>query len=345
MTKRGSARIYFAAFFALHLIFSFLASCAASQASRKPSEEGRPDWVSAHSKKFPSEFYITGVGQSTNRLEAEDRARAQIAKFLKITVSSTETYAETETISEGAGKLEQKVGSDVKAESCETVSGVEIAEVFQDDAGTFYALAVLPKERAEAQFKEKLTELENLIVRAEQSSDDYYYRLMITVRALAAVPEREELLLKLKALSIAPPAGDEKFTGRREEIQKRLAEMPISLKITGDHQVILAEPFKNAIIGAGIAVNMQGDQPPRAEIACKEEIIPRGDPSWTYLRISCLLNLVDEKENVRGHLEFEQQSVGLTKAQAREKTLRGIAAKIKSEFSARFLAALAGENK
>ncbi len=130
------------------------ACAAATVAGPSPVRAGsRPDWLEGNLPLYPSSRYLSGIGDGDDRSTAEDRARAKVAAVFRtdILARSTSTIAEQDASIDGRlvhAELTQASTQQVDATSKKTLTGVEIAEVWQDpETRLYHALAVLESDR------------------------------------------------------------------------------------------------------------------------------------------------------------------------------------------------------
>ena len=88
-------------------------------------------------------FYAVG-GPSTERIVANDQARAEMAKFISVTVDSEIERATTER----SGQVETKILDTIRLQAKETMKNLSIVEVKKIWEG-YYALARMPSRPME----------------------------------------------------------------------------------------------------------------------------------------------------------------------------------------------------
>jgi len=93
-----------------------------------PGAAERPDWVSGTSSAYPKSAYLIGVGQGPSQEKAADKARAEIAKGLSLTVTA-KTQATAQETSYGAeSSFTQTVADDVRTSTAKVLDGVRIGQ-------------------------------------------------------------------------------------------------------------------------------------------------------------------------------------------------------------------------
>jgi hypothetical protein len=145
-----------------------------------------PDWVNGVSKKYPEPQYFIGVGTAIIGRGAEkqqmqlasDRARAEIAKTLRVNVDVT-TSAERTITSQEKGKMKESKGVSqqrevVTATAGEILDDVEIKEYYSDKKDkTLYALAILDRIKAARRLEDQATHIKSNILAEMEAAEKF----------------------------------------------------------------------------------------------------------------------------------------------------------------------------
>ena len=145
-------------------------------AAPKVMKGSRPDWVDGASMEYPRESYLTGVGMADDRATSQDRSRAEISKIFSTMVSVKTNLSETETNLQQNGKsanaFSQSISQDLQTASQKALEGVEIVELWQDQATrNYYALAVLDRAKAIRTVGEKIADFDRQAQRMKSQLD------------------------------------------------------------------------------------------------------------------------------------------------------------------------------
>ena len=160
------ARIYSYIFIVLHFIFfvSTSANGATPLQSKQPSDlkvlVKPPDWVlGKNHPKFSQERYLVGVGFSeSNSVSANQSARSNLAKSLKVDIRSTMTDISTTT--------ETHVELVIETEVDMVLEGVEIKDGWVDQQkGIYYSLAVVERSLASSLIRDRIKQIKSDINR------------------------------------------------------------------------------------------------------------------------------------------------------------------------------------
>lgn len=149
--------------FFLCLALFFTWSCAQSrQAQTSPSLDKKPNWLEGKSIKYPSAFYITGVGSGYTRQTAENNARANIGKVFQVDITSKTRTVKTETIKNLTdSQLEETTKDEIDASLTKTLQGTEVQDIWQDpDTKKYFAFAVLERDLAQKILSDRLADID-----------------------------------------------------------------------------------------------------------------------------------------------------------------------------------------
>ncbi len=187
------------AFTAFVLTSSLLAGCA--------SQPTVPDWISGDSAKYKSEQYLIGRGQASTQEEAKDRARADVAKVFQVAVvASSEDIQRSKSDASGAPHYEEEASRQISTRTDKIISGIQIAELWQDPAnGSYHVLAILPRLQAAASLRQQIGELDDATrnyIEQSRKEDDLFLKIAGASHALELQHEREALQKNLQVVDI-----------------------------------------------------------------------------------------------------------------------------------------------
>ncbi|WP_041468353.1 LPP20 family lipoprotein [Chloroherpeton thalassium] len=242
----------------------FLFACAGTQqAEPLHTTQARPDWVEGKSRNYPDAFYMTGVGSGITRATAEQNARANIGKVFKVDLKSqTRTTISEEIQNRQNSSMLEKTTVKYDEGLDKTLEGTEIAEIWRDEnAGRYYALAVLEREKAQeiltSRIKELDSEYKSQKAISEQSADKLE-KIRSYVQRKSLLNSREMLATDLRvvepdAVSAVQPGyniGEE-----RAAIDRFLKnEVKLGLKTDANTPERLVAPFIDALTQRGLSI-------------------------------------------------------------------------------------------
>jgi hypothetical protein len=297
----------------------------------------RPDWVQGTSKKFPSGLYLVGVGSGKTREAAENQARASIAKNFKIEINATTGVVSTETLKRKeekvSGESQEKTVSDVEVGVRKTMEGIEIAEVYEDQAnGTIHALAVLKRSKAQAILEDQIQGLDTEIMSLGKDADaatDKIERLRLMLRRKAMMVAREDLNTDYRVVdpasqSVAAPFSLEKERSKIAAFLKN--QFLVGMTASGDESARLVQPALKYLSGKGISTKKVSGNAAGVDVivTLETDLDPSSEPvdDWYYCRWKLDMTATDQKSGNALVTESKSGKAGqLTVKDARKKAV------------------------
>jgi hypothetical protein len=227
-----------------------------------------PQWIAGPSEQYPVAAWFTGVGIDTDRVRAEDRARAEIAKIFEVQVHARDVSSESHWLSRTeAGASEeyrQQVAAELSAGTDRVLSGVRIAEVWTDKGGRVHALAVLDRLRAAQALRGELAELDletaETVRRAEAQAVPLR-RLGGYLQALQLLERRRPLagdlaLVDPSGIVPAAPYGAADISSRADAAA---ADIRLGVELDGDRDRVVQGALIRALAEVGFRLAPAGE--------------------------------------------------------------------------------------
>jgi len=279
------------------LLLALLPGCA--------SKPVAPDWVSGDSKNYPAAQYLTGHGQSDEREQAKDQARADIAKIFKVNVRASSDDVQTSTReASGKSRFEEQASLRVSSRTDLVISGIQIAELWQDPAtASYHALAVLPRAQAATALRQQMGELDEATgghVAQARKETDPFFKVAALARALKTQQERDELQKRLQIVdgNGRGAAGEWNSADLQREQQTALRQASIAPRIKGDSSILTTEILAGALVQAGFESHPDADYTLQGEL--RVEDLGKRD-GWHWVRGNLEITLTERASNkVRG---------------------------------------------
>lgn len=262
-----------------------------------------PDWVRGKSAEYPDELYVVGVGSGDTRQDAESQARAHIAEVFRVNIKASISVSKTETLKNRqggvAGETKEVTRSRIDMGLKKTLEGTEIAQVWQNPKdATFYALAVLDREKASLKMSERLRELDDESQRLKQKSDTTVgkinkLRLMLLRKSLMS--DRIELDSDLRVVSPAGKGLAAPYSLEREnsEIVSFLqSDFVIGVVGDGPGSDVISQTVTDIFTAKGFAVKHTGENTADLLMKVSVNLHPSAEPvdEWYYCRWHLELN-------------------------------------------------------
>lgn len=247
--------------FVFFLAFTlFMGGCAT-----KPSQ---PDWVGGDSAKYQNSQYLIGRGQAGTQEEAKDRARADLAKVFQVAVAvdSEDVQSFKTDAAGGAGQYEGQSSRRISTRTEQIVSGIQIAELWQDPATKYhYVLAVLPRLQAASGLRQQINLLDDAArnnIEQSRKNTDLFLKIAAASRAISLQQEREGLQKSLQVVDIAGRGVEAQLSSSKlkSDLDELLKRVRIASQISNDSPAGFAEVIGGALAQAGFMIET-GDHP------------------------------------------------------------------------------------
>jgi len=321
-------------------------------AGQSSNERDKPEWINGSSTKYPPNQYITGYGQAERLEQAQDRARADIAKVFEVDIN--EHSEDTQTLEQhGDGDAQQssmdsRISRQLSTETRQIISGIEIADVWQaPNGGEYYVLAVLSRHQAETRLSRQIRTLDDAtdrdIARARDSGD-----ALLSVRYAADALEAQRQRAALQKMdSIVDPSGRGipprwDVSRLENDLADLLSRLHIEVSSDGSDSQTLAP-----LLAAGVtAAGMQLAEPGQGDyvIDGKLDISDLGQrDGWYWQRAVLDIRLLDKADNrLRGTHSWNNLKVaGLDTETAQQRLHEKLATILKTELRPAILDMLA----
>lgn len=295
-----------------------------------------PDWVHGTSRQYPAEQYLIGRGEAPTAEQAQERARADLAKIFEVAVAVESEDVQAFKRQGEAGVYEEKTSRRIATRAEQIVRGIRIAEFWQDPASrTQHALAVLPRLQAGVSLREEIGRLDDAIrrlVEQARAGDDALARAGAASRALELAVERDGYQKSLKIVDITgrgveAPFPATRLRADRDELLKRVRIAP---RVDGDPE--LDGIVRGALAAAGFLAET-GDQPEYLlDARMKLEDLGRQD-GWYWQRGVVEIALVESASGrVRGTKSWNVKAAGQERATAHARVLQEADAALKKDL-------------
>ena len=226
------------------------------------SSRPRPAWVDTPDAVYSKQRYVSAVGYGFDRNQAERDALAKLTG-----VFGQSVQAELKTISSyseavKSGAIQVAENSTVQnaittSAEMDTLVGAEIADVWYDNKSTYYAAAVMEKEKTAALYADLIQsneriigDLVNMSPEVKNSMDGYSRYLLAGTIADANRIYANVLTIVGNTRGINP-AEMKKGDDYRIEAAAVARNIPIGVMVSGDRDDRIMNAFSKALGGAG----------------------------------------------------------------------------------------------
>jgi hypothetical protein len=317
----------------LAVILALLGGCAT-----KPTQ---PDWINGDSATYSSSQYLIGRGQSSTREDAEDRARADLAKIFQVAVSVDSEDIQkfkSSPAGNGDGQYENQATRRVSTRTDQIISGIQIAELWQNPASNnFYVLATLPRLQAAASLRQQISQLDDATgnyIEQSRSNSDLFLKIAAASHALGSQQERDGLQKSLQVVDITGRGVESQWNSAKlkADLDALLKRVRIASQISADSPPKLAEIVSGALAQAGfmIETGLNPDFKLQARLELTDLGVVEG---WYWQRGTLEITLSEVASGrVRGTQRWVIKSSALDKESAIERALNRVDAVLKKEL-------------
>ncbi len=300
----------------LFVLILLLAAC--SIAGR---ENQVPDWVNGTAASYPLERYLLGRGSGPTLALAQDRARADLAKGLRVAIEARSSERQQYRAGAGGDSNELAIDRYLSTRTSEVIQGVEIAGIWQDpQAGGYHALAVLERAAAARRLRTEIGELDRQtaarIERARRSTDP-----LTAIAAASAALRAQQARHALQQLLQVVDSADGGVTPRwslarlRADRDALLARLKIAVA-TPSTDARLAPLLESALAETGVRVVAEegSDYLLAGSLALQ---VPEFRDGWYWVRGSLSIVLKQRDGRGRGSHAWALKAAGLSPPVAR----------------------------
>lgn len=274
-----------------------------------------PDWINGSSAKYSEKAYLIGVGVGDTLDGARSSARAEIAKVFKsrIVQLGQETRSERNSQEGSSSKfaMQQDAALSTSVSTDELLQGVEIAETWQNDRSkTYYALAVLNKQKTRQALMQQITDQEEIIagrLSQAKSAVSALDKLRALNSGLEAINRKDELVARKQVLDPVVVADISSGT-TRADIEKQKAEVigKIRFILQTDETPGLAARLTEKITRMGFTTVPEVADPKTSDaiqliVNAKTTVglVDRNNPPWIFFGWQGTVSIVDAADRTR----------------------------------------------
>lgn len=183
-----------------HIFDGYLGSLLTGLSLSDPAyAQNLPSWVQNPNQNYPASQYLTAVGSASSLVAAKNQAKSELSNIFSQKVKSVQSMDErTRESTEGdRSNLSQKlkIRTQIQVESASELIGAKIEKsesVFQDGRMQYFALAVIDKNSAISNYRDKFEDSNQDLRRRYNESkniDDPIRKLQVLTEARKAANE------------------------------------------------------------------------------------------------------------------------------------------------------------
>ncbi len=325
----------------LCILLAFVSACA-SPGKITPDA---PEWTLGESKHYPRERYLIGIGSGLNINDAQERARAEIAKQFQTSVQErshqSQQYKSMQQQEDSTNSLEQQVSRSILSYSNSTITGIEISEQWYDEGKQqHYALATLDKPKARQQLQQTITQLDSEIQQHITSSNKNISSLdkaRHIQRAIEINQTRADTQRKLQVVDnsgrgqVAPYTMAKLFLMRQEKIKN----ISIQPKADTESDQSYLPLLRSALAKQGYITDSQSAD---YQLTIANTLDPlTQENQWWWLRGNMVITLTDQQANTLGVYRWPLKASSTTEARTQQRLTDNIQQILESKLQDKLL--------
>jgi hypothetical protein len=281
-----------------------LAGCAGSS-------NVRPAWVDGSDAHYKPALYLTGRGQADSQVDAEDRARADLAKVFQVQVDVQSQDVLAYKSGAAAGRTTSSVTRTLVTKTDQIIKGIQIPELWRDpETKSYYALAVLPRMQAANSLRQEVEARDGATdryIRASRATDDLLLKIAAADRALEAQVERSAYQKTLKVVDVSgvgvPPPWN--IATLRVDLDELLHRLRIAPEAAAAPLPGLQDDLAGGLSAAGFLVDT-GKDPDYVLKASLDVTEPELLEDWYWIRGTLYVQLINPANGqVRGTRQWD----------------------------------------
>jgi hypothetical protein len=300
----------------------------------------KPAWVDSPDAVYDRNAYVAGVGSGKDRASAEQSALAALSSIFRQSLQADQSISSSyqEAVKNGVTlnwTENTSVENAIKTSTSMELAGAEIRDTW-NDGGTFYAVAVMEKERTARLYTQMVRDnlrivgvLTDIPVSGRNSMDS-----LARFQFAGAIAEANQIFSTVLSVIGAPvPAGLQRPEDYRLEASNIIKSIPVSVSVGNDRDNRIRAAFAAALSSAGFRTGGSNSRYQlQARISLSE--VEMSNQTNKFVRYSIEGNFVDTST---AEVLFPYSIVGreghpiLSEAEAR--AVRAAENKIREEYT------------
>lgn len=337
------SRITYAVFFCLTAAMLFAGgSSDKKNKTAKQSATSKPEWIENPSASYADDSYLTSVGTSASRSNAENDAVAGIGKILNQSIEAEENMQQSfSTTSDEASSYLSNIKTST---SLTDLVGVSIKANWTAEDGTEYALAVLNRTESGQYYRNKIDENNKTVVELLSLAEKNEGAFTSCANAVKAYELAKDNDYYLSLLTIIKPVYSKvisfDYGSSNTVVQKvsdLLSKINILISVDNDTDGRIAAAISSALSSYGIHSFGGTTGTENIQYALMATVtyepIEMTDSKYSFVRYNIITEMI-EKATGKNILSWKKNArVGkLTANEAQQASVRALETAIQTEY-------------
>jgi hypothetical protein len=283
------------------------AAAPAAQPAAPQGNRGRPAWVDTPDLVYGKQRYVAAVGFGPAREQAERNALANLTavfgQSIQAEMKSVASYSEA--VKSGAIQVSENISVQqaiTTSAEMDSLLGAEIADVWYDGSGVYYAAAVMEKEKTALLYADLIRTNSKILAdltamsEAEKKTLNGFSRYQLAAAIADANRVYANVLTYVGNTTDINPGEMKKGDDYRLEAAGIVRNIPIEVTVSGDHSNRIKNAFTRALGSAGFRTGGGANQRYRLAVTLGLRPADFPDPRYQYVRFTVDANLTDTAE-------------------------------------------------
>ncbi len=310
--------------------------------AKNPGANIRPKWVDDPKSEYPESMYLSAVGSSGSRAEAENNAAANLAKIFRSEISSSTSYQEryNELMSETKDEASTETQSqkNVQVKSSQNLLNIETGKSWTDKLGQVYALAYINRFKTADIYEEKIEEnskqIQHYLQEGMLSSNTWKVYACYNIANLIH-QNTEEMMAQLAIISLDTKESIE-LGYEPNELKTKVAEyaklINFNLVVSGDAESKVRPLIEEIVTTNGFTIS--DNNAATIKVDTKLEDVELNQPQ-KFVRYFLTINVYDPEGNNIVTMSDNNREGQVNKDEARARAIRTMSGKVKTELPKR----------
>ena len=321
------------------------ANAAGGNTAQSSSAEnrGKPAWVDAPDTVYSRQRFVSAVGFGADRRQAEKNALANLTgvfgQSIQAELKTVSTYSEAIKSGviqiSGNSSVQDAVTTSIEMD---TLIGVQIADVWFDGRNTYYAAAIMEKDKSAVLYADLIRSNERIIgdltsmPAAEKNTLNGYSRYVLAAAIADANRVYANVLTLVGNTTGINPGNMKKGDDYRIEAADIARNIPIAVSVEGDRGGRIRSAFSRSLSAAGFrSGGTDSRYTLKAGMTMSDANLP--NQQNVFIRYVVDVSLIDTYDNsVLFPFSFSGREGHVNKAEAEERVLRAAENKIADEY-------------
>lgn len=327
---------------AMLLIPLVLIGCGSTPVRKNASAQSRQAAESG-ALGFPESQYLTAKGIGQSEPEACRQAMAALSAIFEANIESEVRTRAESVVDDSTEAFRKSVEEAIRVRSAVTLQGARIGKNWQQ-GGYHYALAVLDKSKARADWTQQIVSVDNRVAGEMAVYNDPETSALYRLRAANAIGSLwiDRQLLESRLRIIDAPCGNpnaDALAAIVRNLPEIRSRMRICIDMSGPGAATIRDRIAERLTGQGFVLTGSAD---RSDVLIQGisriDSLDLDRENWEFVRATVSLALIDRATGARvAEISENTRAAHLTRAEATSKALAKVAGQAAEQIAQNFI--------